>query len=59
MKTNCDSCGVQWVHEAGVDIKDHWHKVNGITLCPQCTKEQDEMNFEESLKEEDWGHQPS
>ena len=59
MKTDCDSCGVQWVHEAGVDIKDHWNKVNGITLCPQCTKEQDETNFEESLKEEDWGHQPS
>ena len=59
MKTVCDSCGVQWVQEAGVSIKDHWYEMNGLTLCSQCAKEQGEMNFEESLKEEDWGHQPA
>ena len=56
---SCDGCGVQWVHKAGIDIKDHWHEMNGLMLCPQCTEEQDEQDFEESLKEEDWGHQPS
>ena len=59
MKSKCDSCGVEWVQEAGVSIKDHWHEVNGSTLCPQCLEDQGEQDFEESLKEEDWGHQPS
>ena len=58
MKTMCDSCGVQWVHQDSVDIKDHWRETNELTLCPQCAEEQDERDFEESLKENDSGHQP-
>jgi uncharacterized Zn ribbon protein len=58
MSGRCDNCGVVWVKEAGVDIKDYWYEVNGSQLCPQCAKEQNERDFEESLKEEDWGHQP-
>ena len=54
----CDSCGVQWVHQDSVDIKDHWREMNELTLCPQCAEEQDERDFEESLKENDSGHQP-
>ena len=58
MKTKCDRCGVQWVDEVGVDIKDYWREKNGLTLCFKCAEEQAEQDFEDSLKEEDWGHQP-
>ena len=59
MKTVCDSCGVHWVQETGVSIKDHWYEMNELTLCPQCAEDQNEQDFEKSLKEEDWGHQPA
>jgi hypothetical protein len=49
---------VQWVDEVGVDIKDYWREKNGLTLCFKCAEEQAEQDFEDSLKEEDWGHQP-
>jgi|TARA_R110000751_G_scaffold58807_3_gene123889 hypothetical protein len=58
MKTKCDRCGVQWIHEDYVDQKDHWCEKNGLTLCFKCAEEQAEQDFEDSLKEEDWGHQP-
>jgi len=71
MKTlkTCDSCGVEWVHKTGVDIKDHWHEyfmpdTNSIMFCEQCHADgkADEIameNFERALKENDSGHQPS
>ena len=66
MKTSktCDSCGVEWVHTTGVDIKDHWHEFNGMTFCEQChadgkTDEIAMEDFEKVLKENDSGHRPS
>jgi hypothetical protein len=56
---SCDSCGVQWIHPLGVDIKDHWYILKGIRLCEECYEKQNEDDFEKSLKESDWGHQPS
>ena len=42
MKTlkTCDSCGVEWVHKTGVDIKDYWYTyimsdTNSIIFCEQ------------------------
>ena len=56
---SCDSCGVQWIHSVGVDIKDHWYILEGIRFCKECYEKQNEDDFEKSLKESDWGHQPS
>ena len=71
MKTlkTCDSCGVEWVHKTGVDIKDYWYTyimsdTNSIIFCEQCHADgkADEVameDFERVLKEHDSGHQPS
>jgi len=56
---SCDSCGVQWIYKVGDDVKNHWHRLKGILLCEKCYEEQNEDDFEKSLKERDWGHQPS
>ena len=63
----CDSCGCVWVHETGVDINDHWHKMEikiahvkqSMWICPQCFIDQNESDFAQSLRETDNGHQPS
>ena len=62
--TTCDSCGVQWVHKIGVDIKDHWYEFNRMMFCGQCHDDgnADEIatsEFEQILKENDWRHQPA
>ena len=66
MKTlkTCDSCGVEWVHQIGIDIKDHWHEFNGTMFCSECYDDgkADEIameNFEKALKENDSGHRPA
>jgi len=60
----CDSCGVEWVHKTGVDIKDHWYEYSGMTFCGQCYADgkADDLameDFEKVLKENDSGHRPS
>ena len=60
----CDSCGVEWIHKNGVNIKDHWYELNGMMFCEQCYNDgnADEIamnEFEQLLKENDWGHRPS
>ena len=67
--TTCDSCGVEWVHKTGVDIKDHWYEYimsdsDSIMFCEQCHADgkADEIameDFEKVLKENDSGHQPA
>jgi len=64
MTITCGSCEVEWVHETGVDIKDHWYEFNSIMFCEQCHADgkADDLameNFEKSLKENDSGHQPA
>ena len=59
-----DSCGVEWVHQTGIDRKDHWHECNGMMFCSKCyddgNADEIAMNeFERVLKENDSGHQPS
>ena len=60
----CDSCGVEWVHKTGVDIKDHWYEHNGMMFCGQCYADGNAdglamEDFEKVLKENDSGHRPS
>ena len=60
----CHSCGVEWVHKTGVDIKDHWYEHNGMMFCGQCYADgnADDLameDFETVLKEHDSGHRPS
>jgi len=60
----CDSCGVEWVHQTGIDIKDHWHEFNEMMFCSECYDDgkADEIameNFEKALKENDSGHRPA
>ena len=67
--TTCDSCGVEWVHKTGVDIKDYWYEyimsdADSIMFCEQChadgKAEEFAMEvFEKDLKENDSGHQPA
>ena len=67
MTITCDSCGVEWIHKTGVNIKDHWHimsDTDSIMFCEQCHADgkADDLamdRFERLLKENDWGHQPS
>ena len=67
--TTCGSCGVEWVHKTGVDIKDYWYEyimsdADSIMFCEQChadgKSEEFAMEvFEKDLKENDSGHQPA
>lgn len=57
----CADCGIEkdLAFELGIDMKDHWYRLKGIMLCKKCFEKQNEDDFEKSLKESDWGHQPS
>ena len=67
MSLSCDSCGCEWLYDTGVDINEHWHKMEikvahikqSMWFCDKCFIEQNESDFAQSLKYDDTGHQPS